>query len=216
MYRNLLFLVVLCLCSCGPRERISKEVFDAVNSTMEAKKLSESQILNEAILWGDSISNEAQKQLMDRLHKAVDEKGYPNAVSYCKLEATSQLVRMAEKYGVTIRRTSARPRNPENAPSGEELPILDAYAYNFENGLENEPNIQQLQNGETLLYTKAIVIQEEFCLNCHGTAQKEIKEETLIEIDSRYAKDVAREYKVGQLRGMWSISIPKKGIVTRL
>jgi len=216
MTKNLLLLLVLCMYSCGPRERVSKEVFDAVNSNMEAKKLSESQILNEALLWGDSISKEAQKQLMGKLHEVVDEKGYPSAIYYCQLEATSQLAQMGEKYGITIRRTSARPRNPENNPSDEELPILDAYAYNSENGLENEPNIQQLQNGDILLYTKAIVIQEEFCLNCHGTAKKEIKEETLIKIDSLYAKDVARDYKVGQLRGMWSISIPKKVIVTRL
>ncbi|PZX58433.1 uncharacterized protein DUF3365 [Algoriphagus ratkowskyi] len=203
------------LIACGPQERISKSVFDEVNSSMEAKKLSDSDITQEAMIWGDSISSEAQQKLMESLHQAVSEKGTFGAVAFCDVNAGPIVKDLSDKYGVSIRRTSTKARNQANLPTEEELPILEAYQYNAENGIENNPNIQKIEGGEILLYTKAIVISSEFCLACHGSSN-EIEASVLSKIDSIYSEDMARDFNVGDLRGMWSLRLPKKSVVNRL
>lgn len=204
------------LIACGPQERVSKSVFDKVNKSMEAKKLSDVEITQEAMIWGDSISNEAQQQLMTNLHKAVNEKGTAAALKFCNINADPIIKELSDKYGVSIRRASFRARNQDNLTTEEEFPILDAYLYNAENGIENEPNIQRIEGGDVLLYTKAIVISSEFCLACHGDSANDIEKDVLSKIDSLYSRDLARDFQVGDLRGMWSLKIPKKAVVDRL
>ncbi len=211
-----IFPVLVVLQACGPQERVSKEVFDAVNKNMEVKKLSESEIIQEAMIWGDSISKEAQKQLISNLQKAIADEGVSGAIGFCNVEALPILKAVSEKHGVTIRRASNRYRNPADQPDSDEAKILDAYEYNAENGIKSDPNIQKIQGGEVYLYTKAILIQEGFCLSCHGERVKEIDEKTLSEIDKLYSGDLAKGHRVGDLRGMWSIKIPKKEVVNRL
>lgn len=211
------FLIsVFLLTACGPQERVSKSVFDEVNKAMEAKKLSDAQITQEAMIWGDSISTEAQKLLMGSLQKAVAEKGFEGALEFCNVNASPILMELDEKHGVSIRRTSTRARNKANLPTEEELPILEAYQYNVENGIKNESNIQRIEGGEVLLYTKAIIVSSEFCLSCHGDPANDIEETVLRRIDSLYSEDLARNFEIGNLRGMWSLKIPKKAIVNRL
>lgn len=210
------FLILIALQSCGPQERVSKEVFDAVNKNMEVKKLSESEIIQEGMLWGDSISTEAQKQLIASLQKAIEEKGVAGAIGFCNVEALPILKSVSEKHGVTIRRASNRYRNPADQPDADEAKILDAYEYNAENGIKNDPNIQKIEGGDIYLYTKAIVIPGALCLSCHGDPDKEIDAKTLAEINALYPSDKATGHKVGDLRGMWSIKISKKEVVGRL
>lgn len=206
----------LILFSCGNRERISKDVFEEVNRSMEAKKLSEAQITQEAMVWGDSITIEAQEKLMANLHKAVDEDGFLGALEFCNVNASPIVKELSDNYGVSIRRTSTRARNQANQPTEEEFQILDAYQYNAENGIENEPNIQKIEGEDLLLYSKAIVISTEFCLSCHGNPGNDIEVGVLSKIDSIYPNDLARGFDVGDLRGMWSLKIPKKSVVNRL
>lgn len=204
------------LFSCGPKERVSKETFEEVNKAMEVKRLTEVEILDEAMIWGDSISTEAQAQLIYALQNAVAEKGVPGAIEFCNVQALPILAEVGEKYGVEIRRASNRYRNPTDQPTEEEKSILDAYEYNAESGNKSEPNIQKFENGEVYLYTKAIVIPGEFCLSCHGEPGKEIKEETLQKLADLYPQDNAKGHTIGDLRGMWSIKIPKREVVKRL
>ncbi len=209
-------LPALLISSCGPRERVSKEVFEAVNNKMEVKKLSDFEIVQEAIVWGDSIATEAQVQLMTNLQKAIAEEGVAGAVEYCQVNAIPILAEVSDKYGVAIRRVSNRYRNPADRPTAVELSLLEAYEYNAENGIESEPNIQKTENGEVLLYTKAIKIEREFCLNCHGDPAKNIEAATLEKINTLYPNDQAKGHQMGDLRGMWVIRIPTKEIVNRL
>ncbi len=202
--------------SCGPQERVSKEVFEDVNRSMEVKKLSEAQILEEAMYWGDSISREAQAQLIGQLEKAIEEKGWADAITFCSLEALPILSDIGGKYGVSIRRVSNKYRNPLNQPNTEELPVLEAYEYNFESGLKSDPNIQKIHGGEVYLYTKAIMISSNLCLSCHGNPDADIAEDTFSKIEALYTDDKAVNFGIGDLRGMWSLRIPKKEVVNRI
>lgn len=212
----LLVTLIIAIGSCGPQERVSKEVFDAVNDKMEVKKLSDFEIIEEAMVWGDSISKEAQDQLMSNLQKAVAEKGVDGAVEYCNVNATSILNEVADKYGIVIRRVSNRYRNPADKPNEDEKPLLEAYEYNAENGIKSEPNLQKIDNGEAYLYTKSIMIPSGFCLSCHGDPSSDLDPKTLDKINSLYPNDLAKGHKEGDLRGMWALRIPKKSVVNRL
>lgn len=209
-------ITLLILSSCSNNERVSSEVFEEVNSSMEVKRLTEAEILQEAMIWGDSISSEAQTQLISNLKKAIEEKGVDGAIDFCNVSATPILKEVGDKYGIEIRRASTKYRNPQDRPTEEEAPILDAYEYNAENGLESDPNIQKFDQGETYLYTKAIVIPGAFCLSCHGDPKTEIGAKTLEAIQANYPLDKATGHKVGDLRGMWSLRIPKSEVVKRM
>lgn len=212
----ILCALILLATACGPQERVSKEVFDAVNEKMEVKKLSDFEIIEEAMVWGDSISKEAQNQLISNLKKAMEEKGAPGAVEYCNVNATAILNEVAVKYEISIRRVSNRYRNPADKPNEDEIPLLEAYEYNAENGIDNEPNLQKIDNGNAYLYTKAIVISNGFCLSCHGDPSSDLDQKTLEKINSRYPNDLAKGHIAGDLRGMWALRIPKKSVVNRL
>lgn len=217
MKRFILLFVLAPLCfGCGQGERVSKEVFEEVNKNMEIKRLTEVEILEEAMEWGDSISSEAQKQLISQLQNAISEKGIPGAIEFCNVNAQPILNEVAKNTTVIIKRASNRYRNPADQPNSDESAILDAYEYNYENGIKSDPNIQKIEGGEVFLYTKPIAIPSGLCLSCHGEPGKEINAETLKKLDELYPDDLAKGHKVGDLRGMWAIRIPKNEVVKRL
>lgn len=215
--KNLLFLLPLILLfSCGPQERVSKEAFDEVQLNNDVKRITEVAILEEAMVWGDSITQEAQAQLTAQLQDAIAKEGVAGAVGYCELTAMPLLAELEAKHGVRLRRVSTKARNPKDMPDTQELPLLDAYAYNAEEGIASEPSIQKLNQGEVLLYTKPIVLAQGMCLSCHGSAGKDIAPETTAKLTQLYPQDPATGYAVGDLRGMWSLRLPKKEVVKRL
>ena len=117
---------------------------------------------------------------------------------------------------MTLRRVSSRPRNPIDAPNADEIPLLDAYSYNAENDILADPSIQKLQQGEVFLYTKPIMLSNAMCLSCHGDPKKDIAPETAAKLKQLYPQDPATGYAEGDLRGMWSLRLPKKEVVKRL
>lgn len=210
--------VIFCfaLFSCDSEKKISREVFEDVRNANEIKKLSEADIIQEAMEWGNEISAEAQKQLMEQLQKAIATHGVPGAVEFCNVEALPMLKETGDSLGVIIRRTSNDYRNPADQPTEDEKALLEAYEYNEKNQVKYEPNVQKIKNGSVLLYTQAITIPGGLCLNCHGIPGSDINEETLEKLNRLYPGDKAKGHQLGDLRGMWSISIPQKEIVNRL
>lgn len=207
---------MLLMVSCGPQERVSKETFEEVNRNMEIKRVTEAEIIQEGMVWGDSITQEAQRQLISNLQKAISEQGIPAAIDFCNVNALPTLSELGKLYSVQIKRASTKARNAADLPTEEERPILEAYEYNAENGIKSDPNIQKFENGEVFLYTKPITIPNGMCLSCHGEPGKEINKETLEKLWKLYPADSAKGHKIGDLRGMWSVRIPKKEVVKRL
>jgi hypothetical protein len=211
-----IFILIQGLLACNSNEKVSKEVFDEVNKSMKIKKLSEADITYAALQWGDSLSTKAQNQLMLALQDAIEIEGVDGAVSFCNIQALPILKELGDLEGVVIRRVSNRYRNPADQPLPYEQEIMEAYEYNAEQGIKNDPNIQKIKNGEVLLYTKAISIPGGLCLNCHGTPGQDIQDKTLQKIKDLYPDDKATGHAIGDLRGMWSISMPRKTIVKNM
>ncbi len=202
--------------ACGPRERISRETFEQVNRSMEVKRLTEVEIIEEAMMWGDSITSEAQSQLMTTLEKVLAEKGAAEALEFCNVSVLSVVADVETKHRVEIRRVSNRNRNPGNLPDKDEKDILEAYEFAAESGEKIDPNIQKIMGGEVLLYSKPIVISNTLCLNCHGKSGLDVDENTVTKLEVLYPHDKAIDHKIGDLRGMWSVRIPKSEVVKRL
>lgn len=214
------FLPVLCflslLIACESEKKVNKDVIDEIKKLSEVKKVNEADMISYAMKWGDEISAEAQQTLIGTLQKAIAEHGVDGAVEFCRAEALPITHEVGKKHNVTVKRVSLKNRNPSNSPSEVEKNLLEAYAYNVENGIENKPNIQKIDEGETLLFTKAIAIPNGMCLNCHGEPGTDVAEETLSKIEMLYPEDQATGFKVGDLRGMWSIALPKSEVIKNM
>lgn len=209
-------LVIALLPSCGPQDRISKETFEQVNESMEVKRLTEAEIMEAAMIWGDSIVTEAQSQLLATLQRQLDENGAVETLEFCNANALAIVGEVGQNNQVEIRRVSNRNRNPKNLPNEEERDILDAYEYAAEMGDKSDPNLQKIAGGEVLLYTRPIVIPSGICLSCHGEPGKDLGEATSQRLKELYPDDRAINHRVGDLRGMWAVRIPKKEVVKRL
>jgi hypothetical protein len=209
-------LMSVSMLACGPRETISRETFEQVNQSMEVKRLTEVEIIEEAMIWGDSITSKAQSQLMTALHQAIEDEGAAGAVEFCNLNALPIVEEVEDSYQVKIRRVSNRNRNPENLPKPDEKDILEAYEFAAETGEKPDPNIQKLAGGDILLFTKPIVISSAICLNCHGKPDENLEKNTAEKLRELYPQDKATDFKIGDLRGMWSVRIPKSEVVKRL
>jgi len=214
--KNFLLLSLILLIACGPQERVSKEAFDEVQLNTEIKRITEVEIIEGAMVWGDSITQEAQAQWIAQLQEAIAANGPAGAIDFCKVNALPLLKSLETKHAVTLRRVSSQPRNPADAPNAQEIPLLDAYTYNAENNLASDPSIQKIENGEVLLYTKPIVMVNALCLSCHGDPKKDIASETAAKLKQLYPQDPATGYALGDLRGMWALRLPKKEVVKRL
>jgi diguanylate cyclase len=102
--------------------------------------------------------------------------------------------------GISIRNVTDRPRNPTNKADSDELEAIRIFAQNPE--LQERFSAIHQNNQDYFFYTAPIKI-EPYCIQCHGK-----KEEVLPYIASRY--DSAYDYKVGEIRGVTSIKIPKQ------
>lgn len=102
--------------------------------------------------------------------------------------------------GISIKNVSDRPRNVANKADALEAQMID---YFNKNPQENE-QMRLVKEGEKEFYFFTAPLRiDAYCLACHGK-----KEEVLPYIARRYA--TAYDYKLGEVRGLTSIRIPKK------
>lgn len=210
-----LLVVLLAACDSGSQRSLKREALEEEMRNRQPKKLSEAQITAEAFRQGRQIADSAQQALLGRLQQAIHQGNITDALQYCNIQALPLTDSLSQHYNATIRRSSLKARNQVNKSSQLEEQLLEAYEYNAQERLPLEDNVQRIDH-QYLLYTKPIVIGSELCLNCHGTAGEEIAGQTLQLIDSLYPNDRARDYDLGDFRGIWSIHLQQKELVNAL
>ena len=156
---------------------------------------------------GSLISKSTGKELSGTLANKMKSGGLVEAVEFCNSAALPLTQEMSDRYGVDIKRTSLKTRNPLNKPSENEVLILSEFQANLENGIPLEPIVKLDQKGNPNYY--APIILEKKCLICHGTLDQELSKATDSLIKSHYPNDLATGFKEGDLRGIWSISFSK-------
>jgi len=101
---------------------------------------------------------------------------------------------------ISMRNVTDRPRNPVNQADSLETKAIEYFNQNPD---KNEKMQLIKENGKNIYFYAVPLRIESYCLQCHGK-----KEEVLPYIASRY--DTAYDYKIGDVRGITSIKIPKK------
>jgi len=188
-------------------EAVRKEI-----ASREIKRITEAEIISKAHEIGSKIALRTKETLAKNLQNAMVNGGVESAIGFCNLNAMPLVDSLSGSFGASIRRVSLKPRNLLDIPSDIEKKILEAYDYQWQDSLEIKANVQAI-DAETFLFTKPILIENGLCLSCHGSLNNGLTQETAAFIKSKYPKDQATGYAIGDLRGMWSIAIPKKSII---
>ncbi|MCC6288679.1 MAG: DUF3365 domain-containing protein [Chitinophagaceae bacterium] len=188
MYRVSLFLaamIILSSCSSNGQKDISAE-----------EKAS-------MMLLGDSISTAMQNVLLQNVSAAIQKGGTDYAVEFCNIKAMPLTDSVGSLYKATVHRLSDKNRNPANAIQT----ATDSIAWQKIKNTKSA-TIEQDASG-AVHYYKPILIAMPSCIKCHGT-QTDILESTQKIIAQKYPNDKATGYRMGELRGMWSISWAKE------
>ena len=189
--KNTLILVscILLLSSCFEVNTKQAETFEDVDNVYVEK--------------GKTIAASTFSILGRDLQKAMKEGGVQNAVKYCNLAASPLVDSLMQVHKANIKRTSLKTRNPENKPTEKERIQLERYQKQYETGGDLKP-VYHKYNKQITFYAPIYVT--ELCQNCHGKIGGSLKEKDFGFIHNFYPTDEAINYKVGDLRGMWSIS----------
>lgn len=143
--------------------------------------------------------------LKSSLMAAMQDGGPVEAVAVCNLIAPTLAAEISKKYGMDIRRTSLKVRNPDNEADAWETDVLQR----FETRLAAGEAIQKLTfsekvsspEGEHWRMMKAIPT-DKVCLSCHGS---KIAAPIQANIDKYYPDDMATGFKLGDIRGAFTV-----------
>lgn len=149
-------------------------------------------------------------ELKHTLQTAMKAGGPVNSVSSCQSEAPEISNSIFNEKGISVARTSLKYRNPENKPDDWEKQVL----MEFEQRQADGEDVQSMEYSELIehggdkifRYMKAIPTTE-VCLGCHGS---NVAQPLAEKIDSLYPGDKARGYKIGDIRGAFSVIQPVK------
>ncbi|NGP76554.1 DUF3365 domain-containing protein [Balneolaceae bacterium YR4-1] len=156
---------------------------------------------------GSEITGQAFNTLSSNLKQAMSEGGVAYALEFCNVKAIPLTDSLSQYTGIEIRRSSHRPRNPRNRADSLEMKSIREFMARIEQNEEPEPITYRSKN--TYIYHAPIKINNGLCLNCHGQPGTDISEQNLALINKLYTEDQATGFSIGDLRGIWSIEIPK-------
>ncbi len=155
-----------------------------------------------------TIAKTAFNIFSSHLKKSFAENHPDEALQYCKDNAMRITDSLSKVYGVEIKRTSFRLRNPENKPTDQEDKIMEIFKQRIHKNLKSMPYVHYDAYGNPHVYLP-IMVQDK-CLMCHGDPNKDIPDEINNKLAQLYPSDKAIFFKKGDLRGIWSIKFPKK------
>jgi len=212
IYHIGLIIILSGFIDCTSDKQVNTEEVKKEIASREIKKITEAEIVNKVHEIGSMIASTTKKTLGKNLQQALMNGGIENAIGYCKLNAMPLVDSLSETFDAKIRRVTMLPRNPDDLPNDIEKRILEAYTYQWKDSAVLKTNVQTIDEGN-YLFTQPIFIDNGLCLNCHGSLNNGLSQETVDFIKSKYPMDKAMGYAIGDLRGMWSISISRKKVV---
>ena len=152
--------------------------------------------------------NEFMQTLKQELLAGMQDGGPVNAISVCNLSAPGIANTYSARHGWDVGRTSLRVRNPANTPDPWERSVLESFEERKRAGedpakMEYHEVVRQ-DGVSKLRYMKAIPTGK-LCLACHG---EHVDSTAKSRLEKLYPDDQALGYRVGDIRGAFSISQP--------
>ncbi len=154
---------------------------------------------------GQAVVSEVFGRLSAALSSAVAKEGAKGALAVCSEKAPQVMGEVAQTHGVTLRRATMKPRNPQNAAGEEERKMLEEFMRAVAGGEAPRPKLVKNADG-TMDFYAPIVLGNALCLQCHGSPDAEVSADTLAEIRRLYPEDKATGFKMGDLRGLWRVT----------
>ncbi len=146
-------------------------------------------------------------QLKEKLQNTLTTEGPIETLAVCTIEAGKITSKISNDMLLEVGRTSLKPRNSANAPDSWEASGLLFFEEQLKFGMDVKKletyEVVKDDNGKWFRYMKGIPTSE-VCLVCHGEA---IAEPVQQKITSLYPDDQATGFKVGDLRGAFSVTI---------
>ncbi len=144
--------------------------------------------------------------LVGELKGAMKAGGPVNAISVCNEKAPAIAANLSGDDGWQVGRTSLKVRNPGNAPDPWELAVLKRFEARKAAG-EDPAKLAYAEiveeNGEKVFRFMKAIPTKKVCLNCHGS---KLAPEVAARLDALYPEDKARGFKVGDIRGAFTLS----------
>jgi len=154
---------------------------------------------------GKGIIKGFATELVGELKKGMKAGGPVQAISVCNTKAMPITAKHSAQSGWTVKRSSHKLRNLKNKPDTFEARAIREFQvrqYNGEMAKDMAMTMTTIENGQkTFRMVKAIPTGKP-CLACHGT---DIKPEIAAKLDSLYPADQARGFKMGEMRGIFSL-----------
>ena len=192
-YRSLLFatLVLLTAAACrNGRVKVEQPPADEVEFIAP---------------MGKKIAGNLVSTLKGEVKAAMEKGGVEGAITVCNVKALhlTDSVALNSSFHVSIKRTSDKLRNPENAPDQQEQLALDLFTELVNNGDElPEFYIQKITRDKNVEYNFYKPMKmESLCLVCHGDKQTMAPNAAKI-LSKLYPDDRAKGYKTGDFRGL--------------
>jgi len=156
------------------------------------------------------VSHKIVKQFMGNLKgelmSAMKAGGPINAVKVCNTKAKVITQKASEQNKMEVGRTSLKLRSSVNAPDAWETKVLHEFEKRKAAGEAVKPmeyaEVVDNNGMKQFRYMKAIPVAKP-CLHCHG---EKVKTEVLNKISALYPTDKAIGYKLGEVRGAFTIT----------
>lgn len=149
---------------------------------------------------GRSISQKMQGILLSNVSGAMQNGGPAHAVDFCNTRAIPLTDSISDLEHLTISRISDKNRNPDNTASAEELDLISEFKQK-----KLKDTVLKWNSNSNYTYYATIKTGMPACMKCHGNVETDINAETLQVLDSLYPEDKARNYVLGDFRGLWKI-----------
>jgi len=144
-------------------------------------------------------------QLKSVLQTAIKSGGPVQALEVCKINAPATAKSIGDTEGWKVGRTSLKVRNPANTPDAWETTVLQHWNQKIKEGAPaaglKASTVVTIDGKPTYRYMQAIPTGE-LCVTCHGTSLAQPVKEALAKL---YPKDQATGFKVGDLRGAFTL-----------
>jgi hypothetical protein len=144
------------------------------------------------------------QEMRNKLIESLKKNGPSGAIDVCAKDAPTISSRIEHEYGVLIKRTSLKVRNPQNTPDSLEKELLESLSVLLSTGKPLPVGLVAFPNNQHRFYKT--VQMEKACLQCHGELNT-INELVRKEIAAIYPDDRAIGYKEGELRGIISVTV---------
>ncbi len=154
---------------------------------------------------GRGIIKAFAEDLKGELQKGMKQGGAVNAIKVCNTMAPQLQEAHSQMSGWRVARTSLKLRSPENTPDAWEKAVLNEFESRKAAGEDPMKLVKAEvteENGRKVFRMMKAIPTAEVCTKCHGV---ELEEPVAAKLDELYPEDKARGFKVGELRGAFTL-----------